>query len=41
VLAPFGRTSKGDGPVEAVHPSRLAALAPQDDGSSFHSNGLT
>jgi uncharacterized protein with von Willebrand factor type A (vWA) domain len=30
------RPSKGDGPnAGAVHPSRLAALAPQDDGQSF------
>src|SRR5258708_29386727 len=29
---PLGRVSKDDGQSETVHPSRLATLAPQDDG---------
>jgi hypothetical protein len=39
VAAP-ARPSKGDGPLLAVHPSRLGALrlAPQDDGSDTAAN---
>ena len=29
------RPAKGDGPAPRLHPSRLAPLAPQDDGSQF------